>query len=211
MRYVACRLFQGHEREYIVSLLHRHDLVFDVFAGVGPFVVPASMLGCTIYANDMNPESVRWMSINLKTNQLKRSSKNCQLYNLDGREFLRTIVFPRIELYQQELIIDKDKQWCLSDSKIVILMNLPELAWTFLDVLPSWLTNNINDKQQWIMPVHIYCYTFSKDDNHDQEIRQRLKTIVPNLLDEQISWRFVRRVAPRKDMLCIEIRLFSIT
>ncbi|CAF1142667.1 unnamed protein product [Adineta ricciae] len=37
------------ERERIFEILRPNDLVIDVFAGVGPFVVPASMLGCTSF------------------------------------------------------------------------------------------------------------------------------------------------------------------
>ncbi|UJR15578.1 hypothetical protein I4U23_002516 [Adineta vaga] len=197
------------ERERIVKILHHNDLIFDVFAGVGPFVVPALMLGCNVYANDINPESVKWMTINLKTNQSKKSSNQYHIFNLDGREFLRTIVFPRIETYQQEILDNEEKRWCLSDNKIIVLMNLPDIALTFLDVFPEWLEKNVDEKQQWLLPIHIHCYTFSKADNPDEDIRQRLKTILPNLSDHQISCRFVRQVAPKKDMMCAKIVLFE--
>ncbi len=180
-----------------------------MFAGVGPFVVPALMLGCTVYANDINPESVKWMTINLKTNQSKKSSKEYHVFNLDGREFLRTIVLPRIESYQKEIEHDKEKRWCLSDNKIVILMNLPDIALTFLDVLSEWLSTNLEEKEQWILPIHIYCYTFSKADNCEEDIRMRLKDILPNINNDQISCRFVRQVAPNKDMMCVRIHLFG--
>ncbi|CAF3490186.1 unnamed protein product [Rotaria sp. Silwood1] len=197
------------ERERIVNILHHNDLVFDVFAGVGPFVVPALMLGCTVYGNDINPESFKWMTINLKNNQSKKSSNQYYVFNLDGREFLRTIVLPRIESYQQEVKNDSEKKWCLSNNKIVILMNLPDIALTFLDVLPEWLSTNIEEKEQWILPIHIYCYTFSKADNRDEDIRMRLKSILPNINDEQITCRFVRQVAPNKDMMCVRIVFFN--
>ncbi|CAF2976314.1 unnamed protein product [Rotaria sp. Silwood2] len=197
------------ERERIVNILHHNDLVFDVFAGVGPFVVPALMLGCTVYGNDINPESFKWMTINLKNNQSKNSSNQYHVFNLDGREFLRTIVLPRIESYQQEVKNDSEKNWCLSNNKIVILMNLPEIALTFLDVLPEWLSTNIEEKEQWTLPIEIYCYTFSKADNRDEDIRMRLKSILPNINDEQITCRFVRQVAPNKDMMCVRIVLFD--
>jgi len=166
------------------------------------------MMGCTVYANDINPESVKWMTINLKANQ-KKSSKEYHVFNLDGLEFLRTIVFPKIESYQKEIGNDNEKRWCLSDNKIVILMNLPEIALTFLDVLPEWLSENIEEKQQWILPIHIYCYTFSKADNREEDIKLRLKEIVPNITNDQISCRFVRQVAPNKDMMCVRITLFG--
>ena len=167
------------------------------------------MLGCNVYANDLNPESVKWMTTNLKTNQSKKSSSQYHVFNLDGREFLRTIVFPRIESYQKEILDDKEKRWCLSDNKIVILMNLPDIALTFLDVFPEWLEKDCEERKQWILPIHIHCYTFSKAENTDEDIRARLKTILPNVSDQQISCRFVRQVAPKKDMMCAKIVLFE--
>ena len=199
----------GTERERIIDVLHHNDLVFDVFAGVGPFAVPASMLGCSVYANDINPESVKWMTINLKGNESKRSSKDYHVFNLDGRAFLQTIVFPRIEVHQKEVSDDEEKHWCFSENKIVILMNLPELARTFLDVFPAWLAKHADDEDRWRIPIHIFCYTFSKADNYDEEIRRRLKRILPQLSKEQITCRFVRQVAPRKNMICVRIILLQ--
>ncbi|CAF3510085.1 unnamed protein product [Rotaria sp. Silwood1] len=88
-------------------------------------------------------------------------------------------------------------------------MNLPDIALTFLDVLPEWSSTNIEEKEQWILPIHIYCYTFSKADNRDEDIRMRLKSILPNINDEQITCRFVRQVAPNKDMMCVRIVFFN--
>ncbi|CAF3579658.1 unnamed protein product [Rotaria socialis] len=197
------------ERERIVNILHRDDFIFDVFAGVGPFVVPAAMLGCTVYGNDINPESVKWMTVNLKANHSKKSRNEYHVFNLDGREFLRTIAFPRIESYQQEVKGDDEKKWCLSSNKIVILMNLPDIALTFLDVVSEWLSSSIDGSEQWILPVHIHCYTFSKADNREEDIRTRLKSILPNVNDNQITCRFVRQVAPNKDMMRVRIVLFD--
>ncbi|CAF4343204.1 unnamed protein product, partial [Rotaria sp. Silwood2] len=201
------RLSTEHER--IVEILRPNDIVFDVFAGVGPFVVPASMLGCTVYANDINPECFKWMNINLKKNQPKKLSREYHIFNFDGREFFRTIAFPHIESYQKQVVEDKEKSQHLSNSKIVILMNLPGLALTFLDVISEWLSMNIEEKEQWILPIHIYCYTFSRGEDRVEDVRTRLKLILPNVNNDQISYRFVRQVAPNKDMMCAHIRLFD--
>jgi len=46
------------------------DVLYDVFAGVGPFTVPAAKKGCEVHANDLNPESVHWLQNNLKLNKV---------------------------------------------------------------------------------------------------------------------------------------------
>ncbi len=143
------------------------------------------------------------MNINLKKNQPKKSPREYHTFNLDGREFLRTIALPRIESYQNEVA---------SKSKIVILMNLPELALTFLDVVSQWLSINREEKERWmIIPIHIYCYTFSRVENRVEDIRTRLKAILPEINTDEVTCRFVRQVAPNKDMMCANIHLFETT
>lgn len=136
--------------------------------------------------------------------------ENYHLFNVDGREFLQQIVFPRIETFQNDLLKDEERQWCLSDAKIVILMNLPELAWKFLDVFPIWLRKNVEEKRLWKLPVKIYCYTFSNEENSNEEIRQRLKDVFTDIKLNSLSIRFVRKVAPRKLMMCVEITLINV-
>ena len=204
--------FSGTERERIVKKLKTKDLVFDVFAGVGPFIIPAWKLGCEVYGNDINPDAIHWMNVNLQLNQTKNSSfDNVHLSNVDGRDFLNQIVFPRIESFQDEIINDTEKQWCFSDNKIVILMNLPELASTFLDVFPPWLTKTSDERHQWKIPIYIYCYIFSKVEPEAQEIYQRFQENLPNVESDRIRYRFVRRVSPSKDMFCVEILLHCST
>jgi len=53
-----------------VQSLTRDDVLYDVFAGVGPFTVPAAKKGCQVYANDLNPESVHWLRQNLDLNKV---------------------------------------------------------------------------------------------------------------------------------------------
>ena len=47
-----------HEHARVLELLRPGDFVVDLFAGVGPFAVPAAKhRGCTVVANDLNPRS----------------------------------------------------------------------------------------------------------------------------------------------------------
>jgi tRNA (guanine37-N1)-methyltransferase len=177
-------------------------LIFDVFAGVGPFAVPASMLGCTVFANDLNPEAVKWLEFNMKNNQKRHSTHPYRIYNMDARAFLEQVVLPNIDTYQNETLADRDLQWCRSQSKLVILMNLPELAWTFLNTFDRRLF-----KEGWPVPIHVHCYIFSKADDPHAEVRQRVQSVWPSLDNQQIQTRFVRQVAPSKSMLCATICL----
>lgn len=62
------RLSSEHDR--IARKFDRYSAVFDCCAGVGPFVLPAARRGArVIVANDLNPESVKWLRENIKINR----------------------------------------------------------------------------------------------------------------------------------------------
>nr|CDJ84386.1 Protein of unknown function Met10 domain containing protein [Haemonchus contortus] len=63
----------SHEHERVVKLFDRRSLVYDACAGVGPFVLPALKKGHASHAlaNDLNPESVRWLKENAVLNKME--------------------------------------------------------------------------------------------------------------------------------------------
>ena len=78
------------------------EVVCDVMAGVGPFAVPAAKKGCAVLANDLNPESAKYLDINVKNNRVShlRYTKGWRLidskvtdlvrvYCEDGRDFIQ--------------------------------------------------------------------------------------------------------------------------
>ena len=66
--YWNSRLHTEHER--LVSLFKPEDVVADVFAGVGPFVIPAAKRGCAVLANDLNPNSAKYLLKNVENNRV---------------------------------------------------------------------------------------------------------------------------------------------
>lgn len=60
------------EHERLVKLFDASDVIADVFAGVGPFAIPAAKKGCTVLANDLNPSSTEYMQKNCATNRVCR-------------------------------------------------------------------------------------------------------------------------------------------
>jgi len=185
------RLSSEHER--IVNLLNSSSLLLDACAGVGPFSIPAGKK-CQVMANDLNPESYKWLTVNCDKN--KSSSKNVQCFNLDARVFIRTEVKDKLT-----------KIWSNEDSSSVtnihITMNLPALAITFLDVFQGLFSDcqHLKDSAKPLPKVHVYG--FSKEEDQKQDIKERCEKYLGCPLDENHleDVFFVRNVAPKKDMM----------
>jgi tRNA (guanine37-N1)-methyltransferase len=55
-----------------VDQFKSEDVVADVFAGVGPFALPAAKKGCAVWANDLNPDSYKYLQVNVDNNRVRR-------------------------------------------------------------------------------------------------------------------------------------------
>ncbi|MBO8589882.1 methyltransferase, partial [Staphylococcus aureus] len=58
-----------HEHMRLVSQFNEGDTICDMFAGIGPFAIPAAQKGCIVHANDLNPNSIDYLIINAKINR----------------------------------------------------------------------------------------------------------------------------------------------
>ncbi|KAF9225543.1 hypothetical protein BS17DRAFT_873360 [Gyrodon lividus] len=85
--YWNSRLHTEHDR--LVQLFQPEDVVADVFAGVGPFAIPAAKKGCAVLANDLNPDSAHWLLKNINANHVSYLVRaSCE----DGRDFIRNAI-----------------------------------------------------------------------------------------------------------------------
>lgn len=181
------RLSTEHQR--IVQQVKQGDTVFDVFAGVGPFAIPAGRCGANVLANDLNPESFRWLQHNCKLNKV---DSRVRTFNLDGRAFIQGPL--REEL--PALLTQK--------GAVHVVMNLPALAIDFLDAFRGLLPHEPPSDAQ--LPT-VHCYGFSKEDNPALDIIQRASETIGFSLENCSSAHFVRNVAPNKDMMCVTFRV----
>ncbi|CAM6060653.1 unnamed protein product [Sphagnum tenellum] len=89
--YWNSRLEAEHKR--VFSQFQPGEVIVDMFAGIGPFAIPAAQQGCIVYANDLNPTSVKYLKMNSEINKV---SGRVKAYNMDAREFIQTIMTPRL-------------------------------------------------------------------------------------------------------------------
>lgn len=189
------RLSTEHER--ITQLLQSGDVLYDVFAGVGPFAVPAARKNCQVLANDLNPESYRWLQHNAKRN---KCLGRLRTFNKDGGAFIR-----------EELKQDLLQRWenAKSNGRIHITMNLPALAVEFLSAYRGLFADLPAEKfpASADMPL-VHVYSFAKGED--------TKSLVLSIVEEHLGMKlddnlegiyFVRNVAPNKDMYRVSFRL----
>ncbi|XP_043690548.1 tRNA (guanine(37)-N1)-methyltransferase 2-like isoform X3 [Telopea speciosissima] len=91
-----------HEHRRLVSQFQAGEIVYDMFAGVGPFTIPAAQKGCIVHANDLNPDSAHYLKINSSINKVE----DCVFaYNMDARAFIsQLLAVPVSEIEQKSQI-----------------------------------------------------------------------------------------------------------
>lgn len=213
--YWNSRLSTEHER-IIAKLYKGHDIIFDLFAGVGPFAVPAAKAKCITYANDLNPDSVLWLRTNMKRNKVQE--KFYDTYQMDAKDFILNEMKPKLFAHYSEI----EEEQLATMPKIHIIMNLPALAPTFLPHFCGLFRNDLNTKLNCSKKLSdlfkaqkiehiIYCYCFLKGAYEDPkaEVRNLVEIELGKELDDDqlIDIFRVRNVAPFKEMYRVEIRL----
>ena len=210
--YWNSRLHTEHER--LVKEFKKNDTVVDVFAGVGPFAIPAARKGCTVYANDLNPHSYEYLRVNAEKNGV---TQNLKAYNLDGREFIQNILAREL-LQPYEKPKNSTYQSTKSRSSLSlrdawnthVVMNLPATAVEFLDTFKGLYSAVLPEHRDSIHLPTIYCYCFSKseDSPEDDALLMVVKNLgVATLSEGTYSTHNVRRVAPNKVMIRVTFQL----
>lgn len=233
--YWNLRLNTEHER--LIESFAPHTVVGDVFAGVGPFAVPAGKKDTLVLANDLNPELYKYLKENIALNKVEETVRP---YMMDGRDFIRES--PRLLLEwaktQQNVEKKKVKRRKGDNGEIVrdvevqkipipqyfssYVMNLPDMALTFLDEFVGLYSRDKDVKKavkqlpDFQLPL-INCHCFEKYSPHEpeplmEELHRRVHAKIVKLLDfelpfEECTFHLVRKVAPTKPMFCVGFRL----
>ncbi len=182
--YWNSRLEREHRR--VVELIGDGAIVCDMFAGIGPFAVPAAKRGCRVYANDLNPASAEWLRTNVAANKVGPS---VTVSSLDARQFVRELLGTHAAKLEHGPFGH-------------VVMNLPASAIEFLDVFVGAFR-----REAWpaaLPRVHCYCFSKEVDATADAiaRVEQVLGASVPGA-----EAHVVRDVAPRKLMVCVSFTL----
>ena len=190
--YWNSRLQSEHKR--LVDTFRKGETVCDMFAGVGPFAIPAARKGCVLYANDLNPESYTALCKNCKLNHVE---DNVHCFNMDAREFVKDL-------------FTKNTKLCLDH----VIMNLPATAVDFLDTFkgicrvtsPELDTAETGVFTGTKLPM-VHCYCFSKADDPVLDALNQVKSRLGVAEMKSVRVYNVRNVAPKKMMMCVSFAL----
>ena len=168
----------GTEHSRIVHKIPTQSVVLDMFCGIGPFAIPLAKKGCIVHANDLNPNSFRYLKINVKENKIP--TENIQCYNQDGREFIKN--------FQKKFDF--------------VIMNLPASATSFLDVFKGlFASSGLLNKE----PV-IFCYHFADVSNAMHDSIKAAETVLGTIIRNPDVY-MVRKTAPKTWMTCLEFQM----
>ncbi|KAJ1453712.1 Met-10+ like-protein-domain-containing protein [Pelagophyceae sp. CCMP2097] len=209
--YWNSRLQEEHKRLIEAIARDASHVVADATCGVGPFAVPlAANLGVLTYANDLNPESMRWLKHNARLNRC--GTRLIAGEPLCARVFLRGLRSRGIHF-------------------TCALFNLPASG---LDLLDAF--RGVHFSTQPV--VHCYCFAGASRGRAAEnaaavvaDVLSRAAAALGAALppaangglpfpspdveaavdvasnSAQTTVRWVRNVAPNKDMYCLSFRL----
>lgn len=183
--YWNSRLEPEHTR--LIRMFQPGEVVCDLMAGIGPFAVPAGKRGVFVWANDMNPESYRYLNEAIKRNKVGQYVRS---FNEDGRSFIHqaadsvyaasvagdhAVVESKVRRHKKDAAAGAQQAPPPPPQKIPVpptiahfVMNLPASAYTFVHHYRGIYAG----KEELFAPhtntklplVHVHCFALKSDD-----------------------------------------------
>ncbi|KAF8426316.1 Met-10+ like-protein-domain-containing protein [Tirmania nivea] len=225
--YWNSRLETEHNR--IIKTFKEGEAVADVMAGVGPFAIPAGKKKVFVWANDLNPESYKSMIGNIKRNKV---GDFVMAHNEDGRDFIQRSVKDLYKLSQSKwgkIFVPPKIKYSKSNSISLdqrpppavyyvpptfnhFVMNLPATAVEFLDAFVGVYTGMERLFEPYTktkLPIiHLHIFDAREYEDAHPSICQRIsKYINYKMTVEDVEFRDVRLISPKKKMYCATFRL----
>jgi len=207
-----------NERDRVLSLMKKNEVLCDAFCGVGPLALRACKKGVKVYANDLNPDAYEYLNNNIKLNKLDKDKSVIKTYNMDARVFIKSLVnLTKNSIDEDEENPDKIFPYDLHIDHIY--MNLPKDAIEFMDIffgLFKGCKEKIYNKDN--LPI-IHVYGFAKTDNEPLEclkkriakaFKMKYELFKKECEKDIINIESVRDISNKKKVYCIDMRIPSI-
>jgi tRNA (guanine37-N1)-methyltransferase len=218
-----CTRLSG-ERKRLLEEFKQGEIIADAFCGAGAFVVQAAAkLGCTVYANDLNPDAVRYCRENAKRNHKK--------FNGGPGEDGEVTKKPKVIVTCGDAFDFIQNLGNMDTLPHHVVMNFPLDSASFLGALRWW---PVKDATQSAPIVHLYTFAradfsdeFKSDDMPPRDAAEVAVDLVAeglvpeggaieesryrrSFLDKMgcdVQAREVRDVAPGKVVICVSFKV----
>ena len=154
-----CTRLSGERSRMLKEEFQKGQIVADAFCGVGALcVLAASKLGCTIYANDLNPDAVKFLKESIKKNRRRIETTN------NTKE--RTQTMPSINVQCGDAFDFIQNLGSLPTLPHHVVMNYPLDSASFLGAFRWWPKS---DERLKTTPTVVHLYTFARGDDPASE------------------------------------------
>jgi tRNA (guanine37-N1)-methyltransferase len=207
-----CTRLEGERTNMIQNEFQPNQVIADAFCGVGALCIRAALAkGCTILANDLNPDAVSYCLDSAKKNGIVTS--NSEIFQVqcgDAREFI------------MNLGMRSNKEASVSNLPHHLILNFPLDSPSFLNALRWWPSG-----EKMPTPPRVHVYTFARGDKDRTANEVAIDMVADGLLPEggyiepskfrgeylnafgcNVEAREIRDAAPGKLVVCVS---FSVT
>ena len=197
------------ERDRLLKLIKKGQVLCDAFCGVGPLALRAAKQGVKVYANDLNPNCFEFLKKNIVLNKIDR--KMLLPFNMDARQFIRMCISQGKNENEAEnnesLFVNDDKK----DERIDhFYMNLPKDAIEFLDAFRgAFKESEVYCNNKHSLPI-VHVYGFSNAPDPKQDLLGRVcKAFNIEKLSEKdfVEIVNIRDVSTKKHMFSVSVRI----
>ena len=160
-----CTRLSGERSRMIKHEFKEGQIIADAFCGVGALcVLAASKLGCTIYANDLNPDAVKYMKESAKKNhrRIKANHENSDVSSSSSQFTSSGSGMPSINVHCGDAFDFIQNLGSLPELPDHVVMNYPLDSSSFLGAFRWWPASNEKTKSS---PTIVHLYTFARGDD----------------------------------------------
>lgn len=192
-----------NERDRLLKVIKKGQVLCDAFCGVGPLALRAAKQGVKVYANDLNPSCFEYLKKNMLSNKIDK--RLLIPFNTDAREFIRLCISQGKEENQSE-----NNSALFPKGEVIqhFYMNLPKDAIEFLDAFRGAFNNSDLYNKDNLPIVHVYG--FSNAENPKEDLLTRIckafniQTFPEEDLIEIIN---IRDVSTKKHMFSVSLKV----
>jgi len=192
-----------NERDRLLKLIKKGQVLCDAFCGVGPLALRAAKQGVKVYANDLNPQCFEFLKKNMVMNKIDKSLLFA--FNMDAREFIRMCISQAQEENEAENNASLFEQGQKIDH---FYMNLPKDAIEFLDAFRGAFKGSELYNKDNLPIVHVYGFSNALDPKEDLLNRVCKAFNIQKLPEKDfIEIVNIRDVSTKKHMFSVSVKI----